>query len=120
MIKRGRILAKTVIGICLLSLIGCSGRKPEAQQAVEGSVIPDSEILVPALLETGGGLQDFVPEGWTLLDSVELDFNEDGISDYVGVLDRILSDTESETAPDCMPPRILFAIASDGAGRYVL
>ncbi len=51
---------------------------------------------------------------------MELDFNEDGIPDYVGVLDTVLPDTEGGNRPDFMPPRILFAIASDGTDRYRL
>ena len=58
-------------------------------------------------------------EGWELLDSTTLDFNEDGIPDYVGVLEEILIDMEGDWTyqPN---PRILFAIASDGTGGYRL
>jgi len=75
---------------------------------------------VPALPDTGSRLTDFVPQGWALWDSVELDFNEDGIPDYVGVLDRARPDTEDGTRWDSMLPRILFAIASDGTDHYCL
>ncbi len=74
---------------------------------------------VPQLPETGGKLEDFVPEGWELLDSAELDFNEDQTPDYVGVLDAVLIDEEGQRVhPDA--PRILFAIAGDGTGGYRL
>jgi len=86
----------------------------------EGESAPEQADYVKTLPDTGSGLMDFVPEGWALLDSVELDFNEDGVPDYVGVLDMPLSDAEDEIRPDFMPPRILFAIASDGTGRYRL
>lgn len=74
---------------------------------------------VPQLPETGGKLEDFVPEGWELMDSAELDFNEDKTPDYVGVLEAVLIDEEGERVyPDA--PRILFTIAGDGAGGYRL
>ena len=73
----------------------------------------------PYLPATGRELKDFVPEGWDILDSVELDFNQDGIPDYVGVLEAELMDTDgSRMYPDY--PRILFAIASDGGDGYLL
>lgn len=60
-----------------------------------------------------------MPEGWELLDSAELDFNEDQTPDYVGVLDAVLIDEEGQRVhPDA--PRILFAVAGDGAGGYRL
>lgn len=76
------------------------------------------------LPQRGVSLSDFVPEGWVLLDSVELDFNEDGITDYVGVLE-VLRDKDwdwEESGPsfDFYNLRILFAVASDGPGQYRL
>lgn len=71
--------------------------------------------MVYTLPATGRELSDFVAEGWELMDSVELDYNGDGITDYVGV---------QETSPDegyyvdCF--RILFAIVSEGPGQYRL
>ncbi len=82
--------------------------------------IQEEAFHVPTLPDTGSGLPDFVPEGWTLWDSVELDFNEDGLPDYVGVLDTVLPETEDETWSDVMLPRILFAIASEGKDHYRL
>ena len=66
----------------------------------------------PVLPQTGTGLSDFVPVGYQLLDQVELDFNEDGLMDYVAVLDcpRELS----------LRPRILFAAAGRPEGGYRL
>jgi len=96
-------------------LIGCGSREPEAQQIPAGPVLSDS-LYVPTLPVMGSRLTDFIPERWTLWDSMELDFNEDGIPDYVGVLDTVLPDTEDGSRPDFMPPRILFAIASEGDG----
>lgn len=53
-------------------------------------------------------------EGWELLDSAELDFNEDGIPDYVGVLDNFSQEEGS------FYPRILFAIESTEQDGYRL
>lgn len=75
-----------------------------------GSEAVSAMVTVPQLPGTGKGIDDFVPEGWALLDSVALDFNEDGIADHVGVLE-----TGDEGSP-----RILFAIASDGTDQYHL
>ena len=73
----------------------------------------DTPKEAPQLPETGRKFEDFVLENWEILDSVELDFNEDGIPDYLGVLEADLIDMgEYGMYRDC--PRILFAIASDG------
>ena len=75
-------------------------------------------VPLPQLPEEGSGIADFVPDGWALLDHVETDFNGDGIPDYIGVLDPGSSmENGGETG---WPPRILFAAASDGEGRYRL
>lgn len=47
-----------------------------------------TEFNMPTLSAAGQELSDFVLEGWELIDSVELDFNEDGIADYVGVQEK--------------------------------
>lgn len=70
-------------------------------------------IDTPRLPETGSKLNDFIPEKWEIIDSVELDYNKDGIADYVGVL-------ETESVDSKASPRILFAIASDKADSYHL
>ncbi|MCM1267618.1 MAG: hypothetical protein NC302_06905 [Bacteroidales bacterium] len=92
----------------------------EADRTQEEAVaIPEEDDTLkaaPTLPETGKQLADFVPEGWELWDSVELDFNEDGITDYVGVLQE--DPPEDEIFQGC--PRILFAIAGDGAEGYRL
>lgn len=75
---------------------------------------PDVEER-PVLPKTGGSLADFVPEGWRMMDSVELDFNEDGYSDYVGVLEA-----DIPKASYWGYPRILFAVASVGEDGYHL
>ncbi len=73
----------------------------------------------PQLPAKASNLAAFAPEGWALLDSVELDFNQDGIPDYVGVLEAAgIEGEEGWTYQDA--PRILFAAAGDGAGGYRL
>lgn len=92
----------------------------EAQES-PGSDPAASDMPVPApkLSETGEELPDFVPEGWELHDSIELDFNEDGIPDYVAVLQLSAVDMgDYHMYQD--GPRILFAIMGDGAGGYRL
>ena len=52
--------------------------------------------------------------------SVELDFNEDGVSDYVGVLQAVMEDEEGVQTYLLEYPRVLFAIASGGEEGYRL
>lgn len=80
------------------------------------------EVIVPELPEEGLKLEDFVAEEWVLLDSVELDFNGDGFSDYVAV-QQVETDREIEKqnqGTHRIFPRILFAVAGDGEGKYHL
>lgn len=93
-------------------------REEEEREEFENEAA-DMPAEVPQLPDTGEGPEDFVPEGWELLDCVELDFNEDGIPDYAGVLESAAVDAEGALEYQGYP-RILFAIASDGAGRYRL
>ena len=79
-----------------------------------------TKLSVPTLPATGCELSDFVPEGWKLIDSVELDYNEDGITDYVGV-QEVLPDEEKDGWWYFSPGfRILFGIVSEGPGQYRL
>lgn len=93
----------------------------EESVSTEESALREEPILreTPQLPVKASGLAAFVPEGWEILDSVELDFNEDGIPDYVGVLEAAMIDGEEDwTYQD--DPRILFAVTGDGAGGYCL
>lgn len=92
--------------------------KPEQNESeTETEEAPKETPHLPAV---GGEPADFVPDGWELWDSVELDFNEDGIPDYVGVLQAALTDEDGDQTFQLEYPRILFAIASDGAAGYRL
>lgn len=92
-------------------------RQPDAvRSSGSGEADEPEQFIIPQLPLTGSNLSDFVPEGWRLLDSVKLDFNEDGISDHVAVL-QVEWEQNRET---WRYPRILFAVASDGAGQYRL
>ena len=92
--------------------------EPEKEAELEKEA-DDTYKEIPQLPGTGRKLEDFVPEGWEILDKVELDFNEDKIPDYVGVLQAVLTDADGHLAFQDYP-RILFAIASDGEGEYRL
>ncbi|MDE7477402.1 MAG: hypothetical protein K2M91_05555 [Lachnospiraceae bacterium] len=88
----------------------------ETEASEQGQSENETEVIserTPQLPNTGRKLDDFVPEGWSILDSVELDFNEDGIMDYVGVLETFSAEYQNY-------PRILFGIASDGMDEYRL
>lgn len=92
----------------------------EPKQEESEDEADDTPREIPQLPGSGSSLEDFVPEGWEPLDSVTLDFNEDGINDYVGVLEKILNDVEEDWGVYRSEPRILFAIASDGTDGYRL
>ncbi|MCM1325597.1 MAG: DUF5050 domain-containing protein [Bacteroidales bacterium] len=95
----------------------------DAQGETENAVQKEPVFVeTPKLPEKGRKLSDFVPEGWELADSVELDFNEDKITDYVGVLSVTIIWNEDEGFLleywNC--PRILFAVESCEDGSYRL
>ncbi len=73
---------------------------------------------VPVLPATGQTLSDFVAEGWKLIDSVELDYNEDGVTDYVGVQEALNGELSGRGGLSGL--RILFGVVSEGAGQYRL
>ena len=79
---------------------------------------PPTEI--PLLPQTGTQLDDFIPEGWHLMDSISLDFNGDGREDHVGVLAHISVrwplDWPNLPEEEIAYTRILFAVkgTSDG------
>lgn len=88
------------------------------QKTLEESNVQEP-VVIPQLPANGTQLSDFVPEGWKLYDSVELDFNEDKVTDYVGVLEygeRI----NKHLWKYLQYPRILFAVESGGDGSYQL
>ncbi len=92
--------------------------KPEQNESeTKTGDVPEAAPQLPAV---GGEPADFVPDGWELWDSVELDFNEDGIPDYVGVLQAVRTDEDGDQIFQLEYPRILFAIASDGTAGYRL
>jgi len=68
------------------------------------------------LRKIGERLEDFIPEGWLLKDSVSLDFNGDGRADYVGVLEHSSVSWPLEwpnlPSEEIAYTRILFAIRS--------
>lgn len=74
--------------------------------------------MKPALPDKGMQLSDFVPADWALMDCVELDFNRDGVTDYVGVLQVVPE--EGYAGYYWQYPRILFAVAGSADGGYAL
>lgn len=127
--KGGRKTALIMAGVCLGVLLAGESSEASGRPAGEGAGVRKNQrervgplekrpVSLPALPEEGRGIADFVPDGWKLLDSTGTDFNGDGITDYIGVL-------ETEGSMDIggqmgWPPRILFAAASIGEGRYRL
>lgn len=91
----------------------------EPEQKETESETDNTPKEAPKLPNTGKKIEDFIPEDWELLDSIEMDFNEDGISDYVGVLEPVLIDMGGYWMHQRYP-RILFAIAGDGTEGYCL
>lgn len=95
--------------------------KPERQRRKAKKEIEPS-ILSMELPGWGEEFSDFVPAGWQVRDCVELDFNGDGLTDYVGVLEVPAEEGFYYDASGlCREyPRILFAIASVGENQYRL
>ena len=92
------------------------GAVPGEAPASDEEPVPRETPQLPA---KASNLAAFAPEGWALIDSVELDSNQDGIPDYVGVLEAAgIEGEEGWTYQDA--PRILFAAAGDGAEGYRL
>lgn len=99
---------------------GQSKSKPSAANpGLSDSSAEPSKPVIPQLPGTGSCLSDFIAEGWELMDSVELDYNGDGIADYVGVQEAA-ADWTQEAESDFPRLRLLFAVASDGPGQYRL
>lgn len=113
--------------------VGQSFYEVKGKDMVEPFIVQDTEqkeaedaakqkrffTQVPKLPEKGQKLSDFVPEGWELMDSVELDFNKDKITDYVGIMNVIPKEEDShEYWRGC--PRVLFIIAGSKDGSYLL
>jgi len=84
-----------VIVVLAILLAGCSNQVKQQEQTAQTTANtvtsarqettaqkPGPPESLPALPETGKTLEEFIPEGWYLLDSLRLDFNGDGKSDY--------------------------------------
>lgn len=78
----------------------------------------DKRVITPDLPVEASSLESFIISGWKLLDSVELDFNADGMMDFIGVLDY--EDTDEAYSNELFYPRILFAVVNRGNGSYRL
>ncbi len=75
-------------------------------------------LEVPVLQKIGESIDDFVPEGWELIDSIELDFDNNGLMDRVGVLEIVDFDYLQFDMSEY--PRILFALKKLDEVNYVL
>lgn len=91
------------------------GAEP-AGQPKDGAAMP----VVYTLPAMGQELSDFVAEGWEIMDSVELDYNGDGITDYVGVQEMSPAEPYEGWEWDVPSFRILFAVMSEGPEQYRL
>lgn len=89
---RDAALYQESIGASSEGLQSGADEKPEQKGTGSGDGEETAPGEVPQLPETASELTGFVPEGWEILDSVELDFNEDGIPDYIGVLQAAMID----------------------------
>ena len=122
-----------VLAAVLVFCVGCGegvSEEPSAETTIDATIItttePETTIPpidppeeIPQLPKTGKSLDDFIPEGWYLMDSVSIDFNEDGAEDYVGVLEHLSvkglgSEAQGFAWGEISLTRILFALRSAG------
>ena len=97
--------------------------------ATEGNTMEDIDttelqnFVIPQLSDSFDSIVSFIPENWLLLDSVEFDYNSDGLMDVVGVLDPIINNTSNylyEQDEENPYSRILFAAKKTSDGHYLL
>jgi hypothetical protein len=76
----------------------------------------------PDIRSSAKDIDDFIPEGWTLMDSVSGDLNKDGFADKALVIEY--DDSVVETRPNgCSRldhPRILLVLLKNASGKYTL
>lgn len=98
---------------------GRAEKPPEAYPEPEETPGGEEKNRPPRLKLSCSGPEDFVPEGYELLDRAELDFNRDGVTDFVGVLEEASPEAGYEENGG-LHPRILFALRSLAEGSYAL
>ena len=128
--RRGKMAGFIMAGILGAVLIAGDGMTASAQIADSTGTVMERKfrerveplekraVSEPELPGKGKEIADFVPDGWELMDDVGIDFNGDGIVDHIGVLDP--ESSMGSGGELGWPPRILFAIASEGEGQYRL
>lgn len=78
----------------------------------------DRKVIIPVLPAEASFPEAFAVSGWKLRDSASLDFNEDGLMDFVGVLEY--ESIEEAHDSGLFYPRVLFAAVNMGNGLYKL
>jgi hypothetical protein len=69
---------------------------------------------IPTLASTADDTASFIPDNWSLTDSVQPDYNGDGLTDFIGVISRPFDEDGN------WYPRILFAAFQTNGGKYAL
>lgn len=80
-------------------------------------------FIYPTIKQSGSSIRDFIPKGWTILDSTSGDLNKDNLNDYALILQHADSVTIVKTEDDIQDtvitqPRmllILFKVPSTNA-----
>lgn len=91
-----------------------TGNESKEQTAGNEEVYTEYRMgSVPELPRRETTLERMIPEGWKILDSQKIDFDQDGSIDYIGVLERA-------DEGNIWYPRILFAARNTGADKYIL
>ncbi|MFI5149875.1 MAG: hypothetical protein ACHQRM_09100 [Bacteroidia bacterium] len=76
----------------------------------------------PDIRSSSRVVEDFIPEGWSVLDSVSGDLNLDGLTDKALVIE--FDDSVKEARPDGLTrfnhPRILLVLTLNPGGKYTL
>ncbi len=89
---------------------------------VLSEVVPAQNIFYPTLNKTYKTIDECIPQGWSLFDSLSGDFNGDQIKDLVGIIEY--KDTISEARPNgssiVTSPRILLIFFKNRNGSLDL
>ena len=114
--KYKKLISLLLIIQLSITLVSCSR---SLETSIEDSL---GNKTAPNLPTNASSLDEFVPPDWEVLEQGEFDFNNDGYTDYVVVINSIYEkEYEADMGYDGkIYPRTLFVIFSNGENNYDL